>query len=55
MKEEICVFGEKAKNIQEGQIFKAVKYSVEGRDCVRLDPVIIIDKDGVPYPEVRYE
>lgn len=55
MEQEISVFGEKAKEIEEGQIFRAIKYSVEGRDCVKLEPVILIDKDGCPYKEIRCE
>lgn len=34
----IKVFGEKAKRIEEGQLFRAVRYSVEGRDCIELVP-----------------
>ena len=52
---EISVFGENAKEIEEGQIFKAIKYSVEGRDCVKLIPVVNYDKDGCPSYEVRLE
>lgn len=55
MKEQIKVFGEKAKEIQEGQIFRAIKDSVEGRDIVILEPVVNYDKDGCPNYEVRYE
>lgn len=51
----IKVFGEEAKNIEEGQIFKAIKTSVEGRDVVILEPIISIDSDGCPSYEVRYE
>lgn len=51
----IKVFGEEARNIEEGQIFKAVKTSVEGRDVVTLVPSIIIDRDGCENIEVRYE
>lgn len=51
----IKVFGEEARNIEEGQIFKAIKTSVEGRDVVILTPVINIDRDGCPSFEVRYD
>ena len=52
---EISVFGENAREIEEGQVFKAIKYSVEGRDCVKLIPIVKYDKDGCPYNEVRLE
>lgn len=52
---EIKVFGEKAKTIEEGQIFRAIKSSVEGRDVVILEPIVNYDKDGCPSYEVRYE
>ena len=51
----IKVFGDKAKKIQSGQIFIARLDSVEGRDIAILEPSILIDKDGVPSYEVRYE
>jgi hypothetical protein len=52
---EIKVFGEEARKIEEGQIFRAVKSSVEGRDVVILEPIINIDKYGCPSYEVRLE
>lgn len=52
---EISVFGENAKEIEEGQIFKAIKYSVEGRDCVKLLPVYTITSEGEIIYEVRYD
>jgi hypothetical protein len=52
---EIKVFGETAKEIQSGQIFKARLDSVEGRDIAILEPVILIDRDGCPSYEVRYD
>ena len=51
----IKVFGEKAKDIESGQIFRARLDSVEGRDVVILEPVILIDRDGCPSYEVRYD
>ena len=51
----IKIFGEKVKEIEEGQIFKARLDSVEGRDIAILEPVINIDKDGCPSYEVRYD
>ena len=51
----IKVFGEEAKKIESGQVFIARLDSVEGRDIAILEPVIIIDKDGCPSYEVRYE
>lgn len=50
---QIKVFGEQADSIQEGQIFKAIKTSVEGRSVVILEPVITFDKDSCPSYEVR--
>lgn len=52
---EISVFGEEARNIQEGQIFKAVKVPIDMEDKVILVPVYTIDSDGVPSYEVRFE
>jgi hypothetical protein len=51
----IKVFGEEAKKIEEGQIFKARLDSVEGRDVIILEPVFTITKDGDIEYEVRYE
>lgn len=51
----IKVFGEKAKEIENGQVFIARLDSVEGRDIVILEPVVNYDKDGCPSFEVRYE
>ena len=51
---QIKVFGEKAKEIEEGQIFIAKVSSVEGRDVVTLEPAVTIDADGCPSFEVRY-
>ena len=51
---EIKVFGEKAKQIENGQIFKARLDSVEGRDIVILEPVVKYDRDGCPSYEVCY-
>ncbi|UVF62313.1 hypothetical protein [Nitrososphaeria virus YSH_462411] len=49
---EIKVFGNDAKQIEEGQIFIARKDSVEGRDVVILEPKVIYDKDSCPSYEV---
>ncbi len=51
----IKVFGEKARKIEEGQIFIAKVTSIEGRDVVVLEPAVLIDRDGCPSYEVRYE
>lgn len=53
--QQIKVFGDKAQEIEEGQIFKAIKTSVEGRDVVILEPVINYTKDGDMEYEIRYE
>lgn len=52
---QIKVFGEKAKEIEEGQVFIAKISSVEGRDVIILEPAVNYDKDGCPNYEVRYE
>ena len=51
----IKVFGEKAKDIESGQIFIARLDSVEGRDIAILEPVFRITKEGEMVLEVRYE
>ena len=51
---QIKVFGEKAKEIEEGQVFIAKVSSVEGRDVIILEPAVNYDKDGCPNYEVRY-
>lgn len=51
----IKIFGEEAKKIEPGQIFKARLDSVDGRDIVVLEPVIKYDNDNCPYYEVRLE
>ena len=55
MTRQIKVFGDEAKAIEEGQIFKAIVTSVEGRTVVILEPVITFDKDSCPSYEVRYD
>ena len=52
---EIKVFGEDAREIETGQIFKARKDSVEGRDIAILEPVFRITREGEIIFEVRYE
>ena len=52
---EISVFGEQAREIEEGQVFIARKDSIEGRDIVILEPKINIDKDGCVSYEVKNE
>ena len=52
---EISVYGEQAREIQEGQIFRAVRVPIDMGDKMVLKPVILIDKDGVPSYEVRLE
>lgn len=52
---EISVFGEQAREIQEGQIFKAVKVPIDMGDKVVLIPVVNYDKDGCPSFEVLLE
>ena len=52
---EISIFGEKAREIQEGQIFKARIVNTEQGDKVVLDPVIFYDKDGGMEYEIRHE
>ena len=51
----IKIFGDEAKGIVNGQIFKARLDSVEGRDIVILEPVIRYDGDGDAIYEVRYD
>lgn len=53
--DKIKVFGNTAKEIESGQIFRAIKDSVEGRDVVILEPVILFDKDGCPSYKVELE
>lgn len=53
--DKIKVFGNTAREIESGQIFRAIKDSVEGRDVVILEPVILFDKDGVPSYKVELE
>ena len=53
--QKIKVFGDKAREIEDGQLFRAIKSSVEGHDVVILEPIITIDRDGCPSYEVRYE
>lgn len=52
---EISVFGEDARNIEEGQIFRAVKVDIIQGDKVILVPIVKYDKDGCPSYEVRYD
>jgi hypothetical protein len=52
---KIKVFGDQADAIEEGQIFKAIVTSVEGRTVVILEPVITFDKDGCPSYEVKLQ
>ena len=52
---EISVFGEDARNIEEGQIFRAVKVNITQGDKVVLVPVVKYDSDSCPYFEVRYD
>ena len=52
---EISVFGEDARNIEEGQIFRAVKFDITQGDKVVLVPVVEYDKDGCPSYKVMYE
>lgn len=51
---QIKVFGEKAREIESGQVFIAKVKSIEGRDVVVLEPSILVDRDGCPSFEVRY-
>ena len=51
----IKVFGDKAREIEDGQLFRAIKSSVEGHDVVILEPCVTIDRDGCPSYEVKYE
>ena len=51
----ITVFGEEARQIQEGQIFIARKVEITEGDKMVLEPVVIIDRDGCPSYEVRYD
>lgn len=53
MKETIKVFGDKAKEIEDGQMFYAVKTSVEGRDVVIFEPIVTIDIDGCPMYAIK--
>jgi len=39
MNETIKLFGDKAKNIKQGQQYIATKFNVEGRDVVELRPI----------------
>lgn len=54
---KIKVFGEKAKEMEDGQLFRVIKYSTEGRDVVELEPVYQINRDGETLPvfEVKYD
>lgn len=52
---EISVYGEEARNIEEGQIFRAVKVNLDMGDKVILQPVFTITKDGDIEYEVRLE
>lgn len=52
---EIKVFGKDAQEIETGQIFKARKDSVEGRDIAILEPVFRVTRDGEIVFEVRYD
>ena len=51
----ITVFGEEARQIQEGQIFIARKVQIDYGDKVIFEPVVNIDKDGCISLEIRYD
>ena len=51
----ITIFGEEARQIQEGQIFIARKVQIDYGDKVVLEPAINIDKDGCISLEIRYD
>ena len=52
---EISVFGEQAREIEEGQIFRARIINIDMGDKVILEPVFSIDRDGCCSYEVRLE
>ncbi len=51
----LSVFGEKARQIQEGQIFIARKVIITEGDKMVLEPVFTINAEGEKVFEVRYE
>lgn len=51
----LSVFGEKARQIQEGQIFIARKAIITEGDKMVLEPVFTINAEGEKVFEVRYE
>ena len=51
----LSVFGEKARQIQEGQIFIARKVIITEGDKMVLEPVFTINAEGQKVFEVRYE
>ncbi len=51
---QIKIYGEQAREIENGQVFIAKVTSIEGRDVVVLEPSINIDRDYCPSFEVRY-
>ena len=53
--QKIHVYGKDAREMIEGQIFRAVKNTITEGDRMELVPVILIDKDGCPSYEVRYD
>ncbi len=51
----ISVFGDTARQIQEGQIFIARKAIITEGDEMVLEPVFTINAEGEKVFEVRYE
>ena len=51
----ITVFGEEARQIQEGQIFIARKVQIDYGDKVIFEPVVNIGKDGCISLEIRHD
>lgn len=50
---KIYVYGQDARDLVEGQIFRAVKNVITEGDRMELVPVVLIDKDYCPSYEVR--
>ena len=56
MNNSIKLFGDKAKNIKQGQQYIATVFSVEGRDVVELKPIdSIYSYDEDSYEKERQE
>lgn len=51
----IKVFGDKAREIEEGQVFIARHVSSEQGDKVELVPALIYHSDGDITPEIRFD